>query len=240
MIDAMEMKYEIMKRCIDTIEELPIRIGTSVCVRIGKKGTYQMLDIESKELYEFMFRKLFQKKVIIDRGIWKSAVDYILGGYTLDRMKEKKIRIGIEDNIIYYDILDINSNTPHFVKISANDWCIETGNLDNYEWNSFQLQQELPAKGNEDIECLLNYVNLEDDDKLMFLIYTIACFIPNIQHPILNICGEAGTGKSTLSKIIKDLVDPSNAPLNDFSDGEDGIRLPLSQNYRDRFKFCVN
>lgn len=65
----------------------------------------------------------------------------------------------------------------------------------------------------------------------MLMVFLITCFIPDIQHPILNISGEAGTGKSTISRLIKDLVDPSKAPMNDFSDGEDGIRLPLSQNH---------
>lgn len=84
------------------------------------------------------------------------------------------------------------------------------------------MHQEIPANGEDDINCLLDYVNLEEDDELMFLVYLISCFIPGVQHLILNIWGEAGTGKTTISKIIKDLVDSSKSMLNDFSDQEDG------------------
>ena len=43
----------------------------------------------------------------------------------------------------------------------------------------------------------------------LFLCWLVTCFVPDIDHPLLNICGEKGSGKSTVNEILKSLIDPS-------------------------------
>ncbi len=72
-----------------------------------------------------------------------------------------------------------------------------------------QIPQEQPDReGN--ILSLLDFVNISDrGEQLLFLIFTVAAFIPGFPHPILVLHGNAGAGKSTPLRIIKQLIDPS-------------------------------
>ena len=51
------------------------------------------------------------------------------------------------------------------------------------------------------------------EDKILLRVYIVSLFIPEIQHVILQICGEKGGAKSMLQTMIKDLVDPAKPRL---------------------------
>lgn len=52
-----------------------------------------------------------------------------------------------------------------------------------------------------------------DSTTLLFIVYLVTLIIPDIPHPILAVQGEQGSGKTTLFKVIRDLVDPSAIPI---------------------------
>ena len=63
-------------------------------------------------------------------------------------------------------------------------------------------------------DLLWGHLNVAPADRPLVLAWLIAAIIdPEIAHPILSLFGEQGTGKSTASKRIVALVDPSPAPL---------------------------
>ncbi len=60
------------------------------------------------------------------------------------------------------------------------------------------------------VKRILDFVNLNDEkDRLLFVVYLISCFIPNIPHPIPVLHGDKGSSKSTVFKFLKELIDPS-------------------------------
>jgi len=48
------------------------------------------------------------------------------------------------------------------------------------------------------------------------LVYLVTCFIPDIPHPILIVYEDQGSAKSTLSKLLKRLIDPSVIEVSEF------------------------
>jgi ABC-type transport system involved in cytochrome c biogenesis ATPase subunit len=68
---------------------------------------------------------------------------------------------------------------------------------------------------------LLRYVNIKDDaQKLLFLVHLIASYIPGFAHPILYVYGPQGSAKTSLSRILRAILDPSvtevlSLPRND-------------------------
>lgn len=226
-------KYlQMIEHCKEVIEKYPRRIGNSIYVTIERNGRFETLDINSEDMYNFISRELFYQRIVLNKNVWNTTIAILKGEYNKESLLNMSNRIGKINGSIYYDVLDMMSSKPHYIKINENGWNIVDDNLNNFEWNSFQLAQVLPEKTKGDYTLLINYLkNVKKDDHLLYMVYLMSCFIPDIHHPILNITGEAGTGKSTLCEIIKNLVDPGKAVLNDFSDGEDGIRLPLSKNY---------
>jgi hypothetical protein len=53
----------------------------------------------------------------------------------------------------------------------------------------------------------------KEDDKKLLKIYIVSLFIPDIQHVILQTCGEKGGAKSMLEKLIKEIADPAKPKL---------------------------
>lgn len=126
-------------------------------------------------------------------------------------------------------IYDLNNNQMECVRVTADGW--EVRQEDNFDLipSQFAVEQCAPKEGNIDI--LKKYVNLSDDDLLLFETTLISYFKADIQHPIINFIGEKGTCKSTLSEILKRLVDPSQQNLGEFSNKEADFKLRLSSEY---------
>ena len=73
---------------------------------------------------------------------------------------------------------------------------------------------ELPEiSPNGDISLLRKYVNISDYN-LALLYGWLFCVAAGVKpFPILILQGEQGTGKSTISRVLRELTDPSSAPL---------------------------
>lgn len=65
------------------------------------------------------------------------------------------------------------------------------------------------------------FLNLETgDDAILISAWLLSAMNPRGPYPILAFVGEQGTAKSTMAKILKDLVDPSDIPLATLSRNE--------------------
>ena len=63
------------------------------------------------------------------------------------------------------------------------------------------------------IELLRPFVNLTDSDFLLLIGWMAAALRPAGPYPVLVIHGEQGSAKSTLAKVIRQLIDPQTSPL---------------------------
>lgn len=60
---------------------------------------------------------------------------------------------------------------------------------------------------------LWQYANVAPGDRVLVAAFILGAFKPEGPYPLLMVSGEQGTGKSTFSRLLKRLVDPSAAPL---------------------------
>jgi hypothetical protein len=64
------------------------------------------------------------------------------------------------------------------------------------------------------INLLWDHLNVSEQDRPLVLAWLIAAIIdPDTPHPVLSLFGEQGTGKSTASRRIVEVIDPSPVPL---------------------------
>lgn len=61
---------------------------------------------------------------------------------------------------------------------------------------------------------ILDFLLLKEEQKLLFLVTLITCFIPRISHPAVHVSGSQGAGKSFGTRLIKAIVDPSSVALS--------------------------
>jgi len=94
------------------------------------------------------------------------------------------------------------------VRINADGW----GIVDDPPilFRNFAHQRPLPIpERNGDLKLIHNYVNLSSDsDRLLFDAFIICGFIPKIQIPISLLCGPPHSGKSSMHKVIRRVLDP--------------------------------
>ncbi|MBF0556660.1 MAG: hypothetical protein HQK96_19255 [Nitrospirae bacterium] len=126
--------------------------------------------------------------------------------------KEKRLdlRISMRGEGIFYDLCNGN-----MVEISENGWQVVKVTPLFYS-NANQKAQVTPTKDG-DINKIFRYVNITEDARLLFLVYMVTCFVPDIPKPILHPTGSEGTGKTTCARLIKGLVDPCDSEFCDFS-----------------------
>lgn len=210
-------------------------LGDKLYIRVPRKNnTFEALAIESKELKNYMTKYMIDDYGLVINGTtWETVKAYVLGNLSSEEFTGKKNRIGMKDGKIYYDLHNEYDEELKYVEIVDGDWMIKNGDSEIFLWNQFSKEQVIPVKRDADYMLLKKYLNIRKEDMLLALVYIASCMIPDKQHPILNIEGEHGTGKSTISSIIKTLIDPvkGSSCLSNFSDGKDGLLMQLSQFY---------
>ncbi len=118
-------------------------------------------------------------------------------------------RVGRKGNTVYYDIGD----GTHIVKISPDGWTLEAESPIYFRRFSHQKKQVLPQRGGNLIE-LFKFINVQQDpQKLLVLTFLVVSFIPDIPRAMLILHGDQGSAKSTLLRLLRELIDPSEVAL---------------------------
>jgi hypothetical protein len=98
----------------------------------------------------------------------------------------------------------------YVVEISKGSWEAMDRPPVKFRRFSHQKEQDLPEESSS-VTDLAHFVNLgNNDDIILFLVFTVLAFVPEFPHPILTFHGPQGAGKSTPMRILKELIDPSS------------------------------
>lgn len=162
------------------------------------------LPIESVLFKRFVERELYQKfkaplyfsQTIVQICAAKGRFD--------GRLFHLEPRLTTIDDKIYYDLgLSV-------VEVTKDGWKIcENSNLAFRSYPVMKSQVTPTTGGN--LNWLLDLFQIqEDSDRALLLAWIVAGFVPEIAHPILAVHGQQGSAKTTLCKLIVDLIDPSH------------------------------
>lgn len=123
-------------------------------------------------------------------------------------------RVGKVDNKFYYDLCDGKGTV---VEISENSCKILNDSHGIFSQKgviSEQIKPNFDVPSKEIIPLIMKSFNFKSrKDAVLYLIYIITCFIPEIAHPVLILHGQKGAAKSTTMRFTRMLVDPSKVPL---------------------------
>ena len=131
-----------------------------------------------------------------------------------DNRRELFVRTAAGDGAVFY-----NLDGKDMVKITPGHWEVVPA-LPIFRPNFITGQQVLPD-GDIAIDELWDFINVPPQDRILFLCWLVTAFIPGFPHPMLYLSGPHGSAKSTVLKIIKILVDPSEVELDSIRESKD-------------------
>ena len=108
--------------------------------------------------------------------------------------------------------LDLGDSRGQAVKICASGWSIVDGSSVNFKRPQGFLPLPLPSRDGS-IELLRAFVNLNEVDFRLLIGWMAAAIRPAGPYPILIVHGEQGSAKSTLVRVVRQLIDPQAAGL---------------------------
>ena len=108
--------------------------------------------------------------------------------------------------------LDLADDSGRAIEIRSGGWTVVENPGVEFRRPAGILPLPLP-RADGSIELLKKYVNLEDRDFQLFVVWITAAMRPMGPYPPLVIQGEQGSAKSTLARVARLLVDPHSAPL---------------------------
>ncbi|MHB1484817.1 MAG: hypothetical protein ACYCYI_09160 [Saccharofermentanales bacterium] len=144
---------------------------------------------------------------------------------TLIKQEPRAFRV---NDTIFYDLHNIIN--PKYVVINKYGYSIKQNLNMLFKTNDTQSEQPEPIPGGS-LDLLDYYFNMDSDMKLLLKIYILCAFIPGFEHPIILLDGETEAGKSTLSRILKSLIDPTTTEIITMPTIRKNLIVNLDQHY---------
>jgi hypothetical protein len=120
------------------------------------------------------------------------------------------LRIGEHERDLYLDLAD---GRWRAVRITCDGWSVVDEAPIKFVRSSAMLALPAPEPG-ETIERLHGLINVRTEGDLKMVVgWLVGAFSPRGPYPILVLNGEQGSSKSTLSRLLRHLVDPNTAPI---------------------------
>jgi hypothetical protein len=120
------------------------------------------------------------------------------------------VRLAEQDGGIYLDLAD---EFWRCVQISANGWRIADDSPVRFRRSAGMQPLPLPGRGGS-VEALAPFLNLgSENDFVLVVAWLLGALRVGGPYPVLAISGEQGSAKTVLSKFLRELIDPSAAPV---------------------------
>ncbi len=120
------------------------------------------------------------------------------------------LRVGEADGRAYLDLVD---STWRAIEVDADGWRMVDRPPVAFV-RSGQMRALVEPEAGYCIEELRRFVNVDREEDFLLLVAWIAAALRSSgPYPVLVFAGEQGTGKSTISRLVRSLVDPNAAPI---------------------------
>jgi hypothetical protein len=193
---------------------------------IFESGRWQILSLKSEAFRHVLICQALDDK----QGFQESAIRNQIAEYRARASRNVRTlhtRSGWSEagDAVYIDLADARGTV---VRVDAANWQVTTESPLYFRRYLHQKPLPLPD-ANGDLRALTDFMPplRSDGDRLLLQVWTVLALVPS-PRPILMPIGPQGSGKSTLSRVIRHIVDPSVADLLGH-DGRGDLPLILTQ-----------
>jgi energy-coupling factor transporter ATP-binding protein EcfA2 len=176
-------------------------------------GVRQTLPVRRKPFRQWLSRRYFESE---KKAVGSQTMQDTLGlleaiAVFNGDQRDVQLRLAEQDGNLY---LDLGRDDWTAIEIRTDGWTLIPSQQCPVRFlrPDTQLALPIPEHGGH-VSELRNLLNVEDDAWVLILAWLLFCFYPKYPHPVLILHGEQGSGKSSLARLLKSLVDPSKSPL---------------------------
>jgi len=126
--------------------------------------------------------------------------------------------------------VDLGDPSWQVVEISSLGWSIVSNPPVRFIRSIGMRALPTPEHGGS-ISLLRPFVNLTDNDWILFVCWVIEAMWPRGPYPILCLQGEQGTAKTTLARVARLLLDPFKAPMRSIPHNERDLFISASNSH---------
>lgn len=184
----------------------------TVAVRAGEHQHHETHALNQKA-FQLWLRQRFYRVVhrIPGSQAMQDAIDTLTGQAIFDRPRRPiAVRIARHEGDIY---LDLANPSWQAIKVSAVGWDLVEQCPVKFLRRRGMLALPIPSRGGR-IDGLRPLVNLRGDHEWQLAIgWLVGAFRPEGPYAVLAVNGEQGSAKSTTCKMLRRLIDPSEADL---------------------------
>ncbi|HMV86802.1 MAG TPA: hypothetical protein PLD20_17960 [Blastocatellia bacterium] len=139
------------------------------------------------------------------------------------------LRLAQHGGNLYLDLCD---REWRVVEITPDDWRVITSTEAPVRFVRRPAMQALPepVKGGS-VNKLREFLNVEDETWTLIINWLVMAFHPSGPYPILSVCGEQGSAKSTACKMLRSLIDPNKADLRAVPSNERDLMIAASNSW---------
>ena len=203
-------------------------------VAVQRSGYWEVMDMKSQKF------KLYLTKLYYENQQSAPGTDGLNQAIKVLEMKamfsdsEHKLqrRIAKNKGEYYYDLCD---QKWRVIKVNEAGSSIEENPPILFTRSKNMEQQVIPnldVKPSELIDLVKKHFRFKKEtDFVLFTVYLVSCFLPQIAHTILVLFGEKGAAKSTTMRMIKRIVDPAKQDLLSMPTSNQDLAITLSNSY---------
>lgn len=147
-----------------------------------------------------------------------------INAVTINRRVAGSISVG---HIAYF----LADETWTTVQVKAGKWTVGRSKKLKFTRASMNEAQVMPKSGGNLLVLLRKYVNMSDEDFILFAVYMVQGFSRSSSHFAAILSSGKGTGKSTLSKLLRAVIDPSAAGASLIPTNEGDLKNLLGNSY---------
>lgn len=177
---------------------------------VVRNGVAITMKVRSKEYVEYLSHKLYE---LTGKGASNTAITDAKN--TLEskaKFDGKQIDVAIRAIKAESIYIDLGCSQRRILEVSNSGWSFVSAAPMKFVRKNGMTALPDPASDG-DLSLLKKYLNVEDEDCPLVVGWMLCALGAVKPYPILIFQGEQGTGKSTNTKLLRSLVDPSSVPL---------------------------
>jgi hypothetical protein len=193
-------------------------------------GHRETVRIRSSGFQQWLARSYFEKTQSAPNSeAVKTALNVIMAKAIFSGPKRQVfIRVGGCNCKLY---IDLGDETWRAVEIDAGGWRVIDSPPVRFRRAGGMQPLPVPTPGGS-IEALRPFLNLKSDTDFVMVVAWILAVLRNIgPYPVLVLSGEQGSAKSTLSAMLRSLLDPNTAALRALPREERDLYIAASNSH---------